>query len=71
MFSYSPPDDESANRVTLKSEIGSRSDGLMEELVSDGGEISKTLFWVFSPVSWVIWMFWFLDWKRSMKIDFI
>ena len=37
--------------------------------MSDGGEISKTLFWVFSPVSWVIWMFWFLDWKRSMKIE--
>ena len=35
------------NRVTLKSEIGSRSDGLMKELVSDGGKISKILFWVF------------------------
>ena len=32
----------------------SRSDGQLKVLVSDGGEISKTLFWVFSPVSWVI-----------------
>ena len=29
-------------------------DGQLKVLVSDGGEISKTLFWVFSPVSWVI-----------------
>ena len=36
-----------------------------------GGKHLKHCFWVFSPVSWVIWMFWFLDLKRSMKIDFI
>ena len=71
VFWYSPPDDEETSWVTWWPEIGSRSDGQLKVLVSDGGEISKTLFWVFSPVSWVIWMFWFLDLKRSMKIDFI
>ena len=51
--------------------VNSFCDELRWIRLSDGGEISKTLFWVFSPVSWVIWMFWFLDLKRSMKIDFI
>ena len=71
VFWYSPPSDEETSWVTWWPEIGSRSDGQLKVLVSDGGEISKTLFWVFSPVSWVIWMFWFLDLKWSMKIDFI
>ena len=38
--------------------------------MSDGGEITKTRFGYFSRLL-VCFGFWFLDWKRSMKIDFI
>ena len=39
--------------------------------MSDGGEITKTRFGYFSPFVGLFGVFWFLDWKRSMKIDFI
>ena len=71
VFVFSPPDDEKISRESRGLELGSRAERPMRKLISDGGEITKTRFWLFLSSLGLFWMFWFLDWKRSMKIDFI
>ena len=70
MFVFSPPDDEKISRESRGLELGSRAERPMRKLISDGGEITKTRFGYFSRLL-VCFGFWFLDWKRSMRIDFI
>ena len=53
---FSPPDDEKISRESRGLELGSRAERSMRKLISSEG---------------LCWVFWFLDWKRSMKIDFI
>ena len=35
------------------------------------GRDNQNTFWLFLASLGLFWMFWFLDWKRSMNIDFI
>ena len=63
-------DDEKISRESRGLELGSRAERPTRKLISDGGEITKTRFGYFSRLL-VCFGFWFLDWKRSMRIDFI